>query len=273
MDFQHILYLGALLLFAFGCRTFDNRFLQKIGWLGLLGASYDVGYFLSGGSHVAGVAGVLAWFILPWLEILGRVRKLRFPLRNEIKHRFPPSREIFPDLNQLSQELTNAGFEEVSDTGWKWHEIDHFMRLFYHPQTRTQAAISLAQQGQFAFSHVSLTSRTPNEWTFTTSNYPFPPTMQFPPLHMLERHPYAESLEDLMAAHDALLERFHMRNEDLSEMEPEQLTTRIEEEMVAQIDHNMHAGIITPTGDGEFRYSWRGYFYLWFQVVKDMIRV
>ncbi|MCB1211672.1 MAG: hypothetical protein KDK97_20275, partial [Verrucomicrobiales bacterium] len=130
MDFQHLLYLGALLLFAFGCRTFDNRFLQKIGWLGLLGASYYVGYFISGGSHVAGALGVLAWFVLPWLEILGRVRKLRFPLRNEIKHRFPPSRDIFPDLNQLSQELTHAGFEEVSDTGWKRHEIDNFRRLF-----------------------------------------------------------------------------------------------------------------------------------------------
>ena len=51
------------------------------------------------------------WFLLPWVEIVGRVRKLRFPLRSEVKHRFPPSREVFPDLDEITEEVEKAGFE------------------------------------------------------------------------------------------------------------------------------------------------------------------
>jgi hypothetical protein len=43
--------------------------------------------------------------------------------------------------------------------------------------------------------------------------------------------------------------------------------------MCAQIDHNINVGLIELTGEGEFRYSWRGCFYLWFQMVKDMVLI
>jgi hypothetical protein len=108
MELQQFLYLAATVVFAVACRTFDNRFLQKLGWLGYLGASYLGGYFLTD-SHAAGAFGIALWFMLPWLEIVGRVRQLRFPIKSEVKHRFPPSREIFPDLEELSRETEAAG--------------------------------------------------------------------------------------------------------------------------------------------------------------------
>lgn len=272
MDLQQFLYLGAAVLFALACRTFHNRFVQKLGWLSLLGASYLGGYFLTG-SHAAGVFGVGLWFMLPWVEIVGRVRKLRFPIKSEVKHRFPPSRDIFPDLDALTRETEKAGFVEVGDTGWKWSETDHFMRLFYQAELRTQATIALAQQGDMAFSYVSLTSRSKSGVTYTTSNYPFAPTMQFSPQQRVNRHSYAESMADLLASHQAFLAKHGLKFEDLVVMETESLTGYIERDMSTQIDHNITAGLIEPVGNGEFRYSWRGCFFLWFQVVKDMIRV
>ena len=272
MDLYQFLYLAAAVVFAVACRTFQNRIIQKLGWLSLLGASYLGGYFLTN-SHAAGAFGVVLWFMLPWLEIVGRVRRLRFPIRSEIKHRFPPSREVFPDLEELSGELEKAGFAEAGDTGWKWSETDHFMRLFYHAEKRIQASIALAQQGPLAFSYVALTSRSDSGTIYTTTNYPFAPTMKFSPGHRVNRCTTAESIVGLLQSHVRFLERQGVKVDEIADVDTEELPSYIERDMSAQVDHNLTAGLIEPTGNGEFRYSWRGCFFLWCQVVKDMIRV
>ena len=74
---QQIFYVAAAVVFAIACRSFENRFIQKLGWLSLLAASYLSGYFLTG-THVGGGIFIGAWFMMPWLEIIFRVRKLRF---------------------------------------------------------------------------------------------------------------------------------------------------------------------------------------------------
>ncbi len=269
---QQILYVAAALIFAIACRSFENRFIQKLGWLALLGASYLSGYYLTG-THVGGGIFIAAWFMLPWLEIIFRVRKLRFPIKSEVKHRFPPSREVFPELSDLSSEADDAGFTEVGDTGWQWSQTDHFMRLFYHAEKRTQAAIALAQQGDFGFSYVSLTSRSSNGVTFTTTNYPFASTMKHSPKQRLNRFTQAGSFADLLERHEIFLMREGIILEDLALQDTEFLHAYIERDMSVQIDHNITTGVIEPTGNGEFRYSWRGCIFLYRQVVKDMLRV
>lgn len=270
--YENALYVGALVVFAFGCRTFNNRFIVKMGWAALLAASYLAGFFISG-SHWLGATFVVMWFLLPWLEIVGRVRRLRFPIQSEVKHRFPPSRDVFPDLGALSDEAEKTGFTEVQDTGWTWDETDHFMRLFYHEEKKTQAAISLAQQGDFAFSYVSLTSRTDDGLTVTTTNYPFSYTMKFSPKQRVNRYAGADSMDDLVREHERFMARENVRPEELAGLNTEQLPNYMERDMIAQINHNITARIIEPVGNGLFRYSWRGCIFLWLQVVKDMIRV
>ncbi len=269
---QQILYVAAAIVFAIACRSFDNRFIQKLGWLTLLGASYLGGYFLTG-THVGGGIFIGAWFMLPWLEIIFRVRRLRFPIKSEVKHRFPPARDVFPELGDLSIEAEDVGFTEVGDTGWQWSQTDHFMRLFYHREKRTQAAIALAQQGEFGFSYVSLTSRANSGVTFTTTNYPFAATMKHSPKQRLNRFTHAASFEELLERHEDFLQKEGIRAEDLALQDTEYLHAYIERDMSAQIDHNITAGVIEPTGNGEFRYSWRGCIFLYWQVVKDMLRV
>ncbi|MBB5033715.1 hypothetical protein [Prosthecobacter vanneervenii] len=269
---QQILYVAAAVVFAMGCRSYDNRFIQKLGWLALLGASYLGGYFLTN-THVGGAIFVGAWFMLPWMEIVFRVRRLRFPIKSEVKHRFPPSREVFPELSDLSSEADNEGFVEVGDTGWQFSQTDYFMRLFYHEAKRTQASIALVQQGDFGFPYVSLTSRASSGVTFTTTNYPFAATMKHSPKQRLNRFMHAGSFAELMDRHEHFLQSEGIRVEDLSLQDTEYLHAYIERDMSMQIDHNITAGVIEPTGNGEFRYSWRGCIFLYWQVVKDMLRV
>jgi len=47
----------------------------------------------------------------------------------------------------------------------------------------------------------------------------------------------------------------------------------MEREMRDQVDHNLDRGLIKLSGNGTFRYSWRGLCYLWMQSVKDMVRL
>jgi hypothetical protein len=55
--------------------------------------------------------------------------------------------------------------------------------------------------------------------------------------------------------------------------DPEELEDNIEREMRTQVDHNLESGLITLTGDGHFKYSTRGLFFLWGQFIKDMVRL
>ena len=216
---------------------------------------------------------VLVWFLLPWLEIIGRIRHMRFPLQNSVSHRFPPSRDDFPDLEALTAEIEEEGFEEAEDTGWKWQETDHFMRLLYDPERRLQATIALARQGPMAFSYVSLTSRLPDGESLITTSYPFSPTMRLAPGQRMNRMPQADSFEDLLDGHLLFLEAQSLTAEDTVEQDLETLPTILEEDMTRQIRHNLSTGLIEQTSEEEFRYSWRGCFFLWIEVVKDMLRV
>ena len=266
------LIVAGLIVLAYACRTFENRYIAKAGWIAMLGATYLGAFFLSG-SHVAGATALALWFFLPWLEILGRVRKLRFPTQSEVKHRFPPSSEVFPDLGELSEEAEARGFVAADDAGWKWDETDHFMRLFYHPDLRIQAAIILASQEEFAVSYVSLTSRTTDGRTFSTSNYPFSYTMKFSPEHKVNRYTGAVSFDDLLGSHTAFMEANRVLPEATEELDAEDLGQYVMRDMKVQIEHNVRVGVLEPAGEGFIRYSWRGCLFLWFQVVKDMIRV
>ena len=272
MDIKAFLYLAALVVFAFGCRTFESRWIQKAGWVALLVASYLLGFWLTW-SHAAGAMGVMVWFLLPALEIVGRVRKMRFPLRQEVKGRFAPSREVFPELSEMTEDVEACGYVLIEDAGWVGNDADHFARMLYHAEKRRQATITMDLQGEASVSYVSLTTRLEDGRSFSTTSFPFAPTMQFPPRHSVNRCPFAESIEELEEEHEAFLARHEIAEGDVLELDTEQLATLMEEEMVLQIDHNMERGLIEEAGEGKFRYSWRGCLFLWVQLVKEMVKV
>ncbi len=267
---SQILLIIGLLVFAYACRTFHKRLLSIAGWIAVLVATY-LGGFIITASHAGGWFAISLWFLFPWVEIVSRVRRLRFPMRSDVKHRFPPSRDLFPDLDQISSEIEDAGFQKADDAGWKWEQTDHFVRLFYHPGKLLQASISVAQQEEFVFSHASLTTRTVDGMTLVTTNYPFSFTMRLAPRQRMNRCRSAESVEEMLASHETFLKKNVVTLERIAPQDPDLLHTNIQRDLTQQIDHNLLAGVIIRADEQHFRYSWRGCFYLWFQVVKEMI--
>lgn len=255
-------------------RTFNVRMVRRLGALLYLAATYLAGYFLMDGSHAAGVAAVAGWFLLPWLEIILRVRAMRLPINKTLSNRFPPSRDEFPHLRELTGEVEEAGFEMVEDTGWEGGEVRQFLRLFYMPEKRVQAALSLNQQRGAAIVYFSLTTRAADGRMWTTTDYPFSNTMKQPPGVEVQRVPWAGSISALLEAHTAWVERHGLQLPgEAVDVDSTTLTERLSGELQHQIRHNLSTGIITESGEGTFRYSWRGCFYLWRQFVKDMVKL
>lgn len=269
-----LLIVVAAIVAAFGLRTFDHPLPRKLGALCVLVASYLVGFFLTG-NHAAGVAGVLMWFLLPWIELLTRIRRLRLPMRKSLQHQTPPNSRRFPHLGEFTDEVEAEGYEYVEDAGWEWEGLNQFFRIFYHEEDKTQAAICLNEQHGMAFVFVSLTSRTADGRVYRTWNFPFSYTLKMAPEIRINRVPNAESFEDLLAEHRDFLERLAVASTDLVAEDPAGLPELMETETQRQIHHNIERGLIeTVMEDPEtVRYSWRGLFFLYGQLVKDMVKL
>ena len=96
----------------------------RLGTLGLVATSFLAGSLLEG--HVAlGIALATSWLLLPWLEILTKVRRLRLPIDRRLEPRAPPSRSSFPGFQEMTDEIesgdlstskTSAGITKKTDT-------------------------------------------------------------------------------------------------------------------------------------------------------------
>ena len=256
---------------GYALRTFEHPVLRKLGALAYLAATYLAGWLFTG-SHAAGAAAVAGWFLLPWVEIVLRVRKMRLPLTRSLKHRYPPNRDDFPHLADLTEELETEGFTQTDDAGLDWQEMQQFLRVCYHAPSLTQAVIHLNQQSNLSVVFVSITCRTTDGRIFTTSNYPFSQTMASPPEVMLHRVPTAHSFAELLAEHRSIMALIDIRESDLTSPGEEGLADQLQADFDAQVQHNLGRGLIKASGDGTFRYSWRGCFYLYGQFLKDMVR-
>jgi hypothetical protein len=270
--FQFLLLTGLAVL-AVACRTFEAPLLRRAGALLILVVTYLLAWFLTG-DHWIGVAAVIGWFFLPWVDILTRIRHLRLPLDKKLRYRFPPSQDVFPYLAELTEEVEQEGFEQVEDTGWQWEGLNQFMRIFYNPEKRMQAAICMHEQGGMAFAYFSLSSRADGKKgkLYTTWNYPFAYTMKTSPKAVLNRAPSVQNFGELVEQHQWFLIHHCMTIDQLKELSGDSIQEQLQLETRQQVDHNLSAGLITLSGNGTFRYSWRGCVFLWLQFVKDMVR-
>jgi hypothetical protein len=254
-------------------RNFGHPVLRKLGALIYLGATFLAGYFISGRSWVGGTVAVAGWFLLPWLDIVLRVRGMRLPMNKELNYRPPPGREEFPPLPEVTDAFEAAGFERVDDVGWDGGEVRQFVRLFYLPERRMQGAISFHQQHGAGLGFLSCTTRTADGRTFITTDNPYSNLPQ-PPDVVVQSLRQVSTIAELIEEHEAMLAACGVdAATEGEELDPETLPERLSRELSRQIRHNLLTGYITDAGEGKFRYSWRGCFYLWGRVVRDMVRL
>jgi hypothetical protein len=91
----NLLIVAGVLVLSFALRTSGLRILRKVGALGILGATF-LAFFFFTDSIAAGVVGVLLWFLLPWVELLTRIRRLRLPIGKVLEREAPPVTRASP---------------------------------------------------------------------------------------------------------------------------------------------------------------------------------
>ncbi len=267
-----LLTVVGLLVAAFALKTFQQTVVRRTGALLILGASYLAGYYLSD-SYIGGAAGVLVWFVLPLFPILTRVRQMRLPVEKTLEKCPPPRASQFPMLNDFTDEIEQADFEYVADKGWEWDDSKQYFRIFYHEEEKQQAVICLNEQEEMSFAFVSIVCRTKYGQTYRTWNYPFSYTMKTAPGVTMNAVPNVDSFEDLMISHRDFLISHKVDPKEILVEDEKSFQQAMEEELRLQVRHNLDNGLIALAGEGTFRYSWRGLFFLWGQFVKDMVKL
>lgn len=271
MNFSPTLLVIGLFVLGFALRSFAHPAASRLGTLLFIAASFVAGWAWTGIWGI-GLACAAAWLFIPWIEILGRTRRLRLPAEKKLEFRHAPSSERFPMLAALTGEVEDEGFTPLEDTGWDWGDHRHFLRLYGKSDERFLAAICLVEQDDFAFYYVSVSARAKDGTTWTTWNYPFPPSLKTPPTIKLHRAPSEFSILELVENHRATLAGAALETHDLEPLDPERVTACLEADLRAQVGYNVAAGVLRDTGDGTIRYSWRGFLFLWCQFLRDLVR-
>jgi hypothetical protein len=271
MLFPLFLILGVAVL-SIALRSFQSSFAQKAGALGILVATYLLVYFITG-SHLFGAIAAAAWFFLPWVEILTRIRVLRLPQEKQLRPKTAPSPDTFPNLNEISHEIENEGFAHISDAGWDWEDYRQFFRLFYKEEDRAQATICLNEQHDLSFYYLRISSRTKDGLIWTTWNYPLSYGLKLTPQFRINRQQPDQSFWQLYQSHREFLRRNRVDTNAINVLDEEQIEKEMENDLRNQIAHNISSGVLKQTPAGDVKYSWRGMIYLWCQFLLDLVRL
>jgi hypothetical protein len=270
---SQLLIIAAAVALSLALRSYRHPLPHRIGTFGLLfGVSFLIGWLLLE-SVWMGIFLAATWLLLPWLEILTRARRLRLPMDCSLRPRSAPDADTFPNLRDLTREIEDADFEQVEDIGWDHDDQRQFYRVFYQEKSGTEATICLVEQGGLAFFYLGITSRAKNGSTYLTWNYPFSYGLRLQPALRLNRAPGETDFQQMLSDHRHFLDREHVAVDAIVPQSPESLGAQMESDMRRQIDHNLRCGVLKRDNANTIRYSARGLLFLWFQFLRDLIRL
>ncbi len=270
--FSSILLVLGIAVLGFGFRAFEHPISQRLSVACIFASSFLAGY-LPSHSWMIGVIVASIWLFLPLIEILTRIRALRLPRDRALQHKRPPGQDLFPNLDSLTQEIEEQGFEQITDVGCDLDSQQQFLRLFHRSSDQVQAAICLMDQGNLAFHYISLMTRSVDGEIFTTWNYPFSYALKFlPKMHIL-RVKANLPFRVICELHQDQIKKAGITAAKILNLDPEKIGELLQQDLRAQIAHNVHAGLLAPVNAEEVKYTWRGLFYLWLQVLWDFVRL
>jgi hypothetical protein len=270
--FSSILLVLAVVVCGAAFRTYHSAICQRLSLACFISATFLVGY-LPQHNWFLGFAAVSLWFLLPWLEILTRIRRMRLPVDRSFRETSPPRAEVFPYLEDLTDEMEKEDFELAEDVGYDSDIQEQFFRLFHRSSDNAQAAVCLVNQQELAFYYVSLMTRSRDGQLFVTWNYPFAYSLKFAPKTRVRRVRSTLTTHQMCEVHRSLLQSEKVGTGDILPLNPEQIRDLLEQDLRAQIDHNRRSGLLKPAGARQVCYTWRGMFYLWLQFLLDFLRL
>lgn len=262
-----ILALGLLLGSWVLAPTFPGRrWPRRVGpWLRLFALAM-LGWAHGGAVGAAAMLG--CWLLLPWLELGTRVRQLRLPERVELRRRPVPSPELFPALRDQSREIESHGFVRVADLGWDGPDQKQFLRLLRDADGRRVAALHCIEQGALCFSFASITQVAQDGTLWRSWTSPLPAGLRQPPGQHFQRLPDCADFAELLDAQ----QRFTAPAQgDWRQLDAAELPAQFETETCRQLDHNRDRGMLRPAAAQQLRYTWRGLFYLYGQVLRQLL--
>jgi hypothetical protein len=265
------LLIAGLVVLSMALRSFDHWLPARLGNFCVLITSYVLGWVLTD-SHLGGATFVALWFLIPWIDIVTRVRRIEIPATRSIESQAPPASSRFPNLDEVTEEIELQGFQQVEDAGWSHKEQTQFVRVFSHPEKHVRTTISLIENEELSFFFVTLCTRRANGQVWFTWNYPFSSTLKTPRHWRLQKLPQAESFLDLLEAHMKWLEEKQVSDTVPVASDAHTLTAELEQELSAQLEHNEQCGVLLKTDNGLVRYTWKGCFFLWFQYLREVLR-
>lgn len=266
-----LLFLGLAVLTA-AFLNFRQIWLRRLGVWMVGVTSFAAGYLPTGKIWV-GLAVASLWLFVPWIEILLRVRHLRLPLRRKLRQFPPPSREVFPTLEEDSERIEASGFEHVADMGWEMDEYRQFLRLYARPSGREEAVITCVQQSEVGFDFISITSRGNDGTVYTTWNCQLAASLQMPPTLHLQRLGEDVPFEKLFSAHGAFVREHGLTEELLAPVDLDAVRVAVERDMEVQMQHNLSVGVLRPLDESHGVYSWKGMLFLWVRVLREIFRL
>lgn len=271
MVFNLLLTAGFAVL-SLALRSIAIPFVFRLGNLSMLVASYLFGSTIT--EHPSGgIFCVSLWFLFPWVDLIGRVRKMQLPASHAIESQMAPGSHRFPDLAELTDEAEAEGFEKVEDCGWDHGGQRHFVRLLSHPTEPVRAAINLVEGDEFAFFYLTVTSRTTDGKLWHTWNYPFSLSLKPSPDWKFQRLREVDGFLQMLEAHREWLKRNHVTNAAPATKDADTVIAELQAEIQTQVTHNIDCGVLQNAGDGLVRYSWKGCFFLWFQFLRELVRL
>ena len=159
---------------------------------------------------------------------------MRLPVDNRLDPRVMPNPAFFPNADEAAAAMEEAGFEHVDDCGWEWDGMRQFFRLFWHPEERAVAAVCLCEQSEVAFSFISITSRDEQGRLWRTTNFPFSPTLLYPPDVRWNHVPCElNCFHQILRDHHSFLRQCGSSHDDLTVPDPDEVEHELERRCAA----------------------------------------
>lgn len=270
---QTALIIIACLFVAIGLRINKSRVAKKLGALVFLLAMGYLGFALTGGWVGALVSGGI-WFLLPLVEIFFKRGKEKYPFTPTPLPSLPEVDEsFFPHASSYRAQLEELGFDAIDNLSWHWLEAHQHHRFYWNPELNTIASVCLCELEKIAFTFVIFHSELADGTVLKTTNYPFSSPLLHPPKTHWKHVPCEEKfLPSIYKSHRSLIAEHNTSPCTLMIPDPDEVSEKWTEEYVRRTHFNKTKGLIRVSGK-DFQYTPLGYFHLWLQAVKDMIRL
>ena len=263
-----LLCCGVLLL-ALACFQSERGMVRRAGqWL-IFGA-IGMGVWLWCGSVAMAVAAVAPWFVLPLGQAVYYSRKLRLSRQRRLKPGRIDSIE-FEDLAALTSDLRDQDFVLDADYWLEPSPAEQGFRLFVHRSEPVYAAIAIIRQGGVSLYYAMLLTPDAAGNIWMTWDYPLAYGLKMPPNFKIYRCLEARSAGELLSQHREFLSLNGAEKQDCKDLG--EAGFFFNEVFRSTLYYNLSIGLLrrADSGKDEVAYTWRGTFFISWQVLVELV--